>query len=100
MSSLTIDMVHANGELRTVQVIRGYKNTLDVIWPLCGTYRIDLSRNILLRAPEWRVADIEEAWRIYDRIAIKQRGTGLAKREKRASDNARDGKTVWRKAAK
>lgn len=55
-------VVQENGR----QVRRAF---LELHWPLCGYYTLDLDRNIILRATLWTAADIDEAWRQYHELA-------------------------------
>ena len=62
----TIVLRHAGGATRTVPVLGETRNSLYVQWPLCGSYRLDLSRNVVYGTRgQWSAADIDAAWAVY-----------------------------------
>ncbi len=73
---LTIDLIHAGGERRTVEAVRAQGNRLDIRWgELAGVYRLDLKRNQLMRAPLWRAASLGQAWRVWRCLTYPAKGT-------------------------
>jgi hypothetical protein len=71
---MQVELIHANGDKKIVEVIGHYRYQLCVLWGnLAGHYYLDLKTNQLVRARLWKAKDIEEAKRIWKLLAKPQK---------------------------
>lgn len=57
-------------------MFRAYTNFITVIWPLAGSYELNIRTNILGRAPLWKAQDLEAARDIWQAMRFGEKLSG------------------------
>jgi hypothetical protein len=64
---------HVGGDEREVEVVGEAANSLYIVWPMCGVYRLDLKKNLVFGTKKrWSARDLDFALRVYDQLVKRQ----------------------------